>query len=97
MSTLRIYCHFHSLNFHGLGIANERFVIVLLEPLAGERERLAGNVRAALCDDCDDASSATYPGNREVCDRVDNDCSSGGGALAGGTGLEAAVVFTAFS
>ncbi|MDQ3033220.1 MAG: MopE-related protein [Myxococcota bacterium] len=32
-------------------------------------------------DDCDDARSATHPGATEVCNRTDDDCSSGGGAL----------------
>jgi hypothetical protein len=30
-------------------------------------------------DDCDDTLAATYTGAPELCDRVDNDCSSGGG------------------
>ncbi|MFO0682232.1 MAG: MopE-related protein [Sandaracinus sp.] len=33
-------------------------------------------------DDCDDTSAIVYPGASEICDRVDDDCSSGGGVLA---------------
>jgi alpha-tubulin suppressor-like RCC1 family protein len=39
----------------------------------------SGSVPGAVCDDCNDARAAAFPGNREFCDRVDNDCSSGGG------------------
>ncbi len=31
--------------------------------------------------DCDDGASAVNPGATEICDRIDNDCSSGGGVL----------------
>ncbi len=30
-------------------------------------------------DDCDDAVPTTYPGAAELCDRIDSDCSAGGG------------------
>ncbi len=43
----------------------------------------AGTV--AVCDDCDDNAATgarRFPGNREVCDRVDNDCSTPGTAVA---------------
>ncbi len=30
-------------------------------------------------DDCNDMQNASYPGATELCDRIDNDCSSGGG------------------
>lgn len=40
----------------------------------------AGTTTEALCDDCNDLQPAAYPGAREICDRIDNDCSAGGGA-----------------
>lgn len=39
-------------------------------PLAG----MAAGVPGSCGDDCDDRSSATYPGAPELCDGVDNDC-----------------------
>lgn len=42
----------------------------------------AGHVPEARCDDCNDAQPSAFPGNREICDRLDNDCSSGGGVDA---------------
>jgi hypothetical protein len=35
----------------------------------------------ALSDDCDDARAATHPGAIELCNNLDDDCSSGGGAI----------------
>ncbi|MCZ7683147.1 MAG: MopE-related protein [Sandaracinaceae bacterium] len=54
----------------------------------GEDNDLDGHGDAAACagapaaDDCDDTRAETYPGATEICDRRDNDCSSGGGVLA---------------
>ncbi len=39
-------------------------------PLAGKKPGEPG----ACGDDCDDTSKLAYPGNKEVCDGVDNDC-----------------------
>lgn len=39
----------------------------------------SGSVPDAVCDDCNDASASVHPGHREICDRLDNDCSAGGG------------------
>ncbi len=39
-----------------------------------------GEVPEARCDDCDDSittGARRYPGNREICDRIDNDCMPG--------------------
>lgn len=41
-----------------------------------------GEYTATLVDDCDDASASIHPGAREICDALDDDCSSGGGADA---------------
>ncbi|HJL14370.1 MAG TPA: MopE-related protein [Sandaracinaceae bacterium LLY-WYZ-13_1] len=38
----------------------------------------SGTVTEPSCDDCNDRNAEAYPTNREICDRVDNDCSSGG-------------------
>ncbi len=41
------------------------------------------NVVAEICDDCDDGNDAVFPSSgTEPCDRLDNDCSAGGGADA---------------
>lgn len=39
-------------------------------PLAGKKPGEPG----ACGDDCDDKSAAAFPGNKEICDGVDNDC-----------------------
>ncbi|MFO0682439.1 MAG: putative metal-binding motif-containing protein [Sandaracinus sp.] len=41
-----------------------------------------GEYTATLVDDCDDTSASIYPGAREICNALDDDCSSGGGADA---------------
>ena len=40
---------------------------------------------AGLCDDCDDANAAVYPGAPQVCDGLNNDCSAPGWPDLAGT------------